>query len=317
MDSRSFLSAQSGEALDNGELPQHARGWRESMTNAGRVLLTNDDGIHARGLHALNAALVDYGFDVLVVAPVENQSGVSHSASYRRPVVVEPLSQPDVFACHGTPVDCVRVTLLSDLGSGVELVVSGINYGANLGDDTLNSGTVGAAVEGSLLGVPAIAVSQQSHPRHFHILDAPDQATPAYDHAARIGALAAATVLDAAERPHRAVLNLNVPAKQRLDEVRVTRLGRRFYPRASVPSEGADGVLAFRTFGEQTGPPPPFESEPGTDFRAIEDGAVSVTGLSYAWHAGLQERTALAWWTRTAARELQRRIIADRTRAQA
>ena len=75
------------------------------MTTRARVLLTNDDGVDARGLRALHAALVDYGFDVLVVAPVQNQSGVSRSASYRRPVVIEPLNRPGVFACHGTPVD--------------------------------------------------------------------------------------------------------------------------------------------------------------------------------------------------------------------
>jgi 5'-nucleotidase len=281
------------------------------MTNARRVLLTNDDGIQARGLQALITALVDNDFDVLVVAPVDNQSGMSRSASYRGPVMLEPLNEPGLLACHGTPVDCVRATLLSDLGSGVELVVSGINHGANLGDDTLNSGTVGAAVEGALLGVPAIAISQQSHPGDFHVLDALDQTTPVYDHTARIGALAVATVLDGDEPPHRSVLNLNVPANLRPDEVRVTRLGRRFYPRASVPREGSDGALAFRTFGERTGPPPPFESEPGTDFRAIEDGAVSVTGLSYAWHAGHSERAALASWTRATANELHRRMIAD------
>jgi 5'-nucleotidase len=286
------------------------------MTDA-RILLTNDDGVHARGLRALHAALVDYGFDVLVVAPVENQSGVSRSASYRRPVLLEPLNRPGLYACHGTPVDCVRATLLTDLGAGVELVVSGINHGANLGDDTLNSGTVGAAVEGSLLGVRALALSQQSHAGHFHILDALDQTTPVYDHTGRIGALAAATVLSLDRSPPRCVLNLNLPARLRRDEVRVTRLGRRFYPRASVPREGEDGALAFRTFGERGGPPPPFESAPDTDFRAIEDGAVSATGLSYAWHRGCQERAASAAWTRAVATELQRRIIADRAGARA
>jgi 5'-nucleotidase len=311
MDWRSFSRARAGDKHDNGELCQDARGGRVSMTNARRVLLTNDDGVKARGLHALKTALVDYGFDVLVVAPAENQSGVSRSATYRGPVVLERLNQAGRFACHGTPVDCVRSTLLSDLGSGVELVVSGINHGANLGDDTLNSGTVGAAVEGALLGVPAIAISQQSHPGHFHILDALDQTTPVYDHTARIGALAVATVLDGDEPPHRSVLNLNVPAQLREDEVRVTRLGRRFYPRASVPPEGSDGALAFRTFGERTGAPPPFESESETDFRAIEDGVVSVTGLSYAWHAGSRGRAALASWTRATANELQRRIVAE------
>lgn len=285
------------------------------MTNARRVLLTNDDGVQARGLRALNAALAGYGFDVLVVAPVENQSGVSRSASYRGPVMLEPFNEPDLFACHGTPVDCVRAALLSDLGSRVELMVSGINHGANLGDDTLNSGTVGAAVEGALLGVPAIAISQQSHPGDFHILDALDQTTPVYDQTARIGALAVATVLDGDEPPHRSVLNLNIPADLRPEEVRATRLGRRFYSRASVPREGSGDALAFRTFGERAGPPPPYESEPGTDFRAIEDGAVSVTGLSFAWHAGPGERASVALWTRATANELHRRISTDRAAA--
>jgi 5'-nucleotidase len=276
-----------------------------------RVLLTNDDGVNARGMRALHAALVEYGLEVLVVAPAENQSGVSRRATYDKPVQLEPLEEPSLFACHGTPVDCVRAALLGDLGAGVRLVISGINHGANLGDDTLNSGTVGAAIEGALLGVTAISISQQSHPGYFHILDAHHQETPVYHMTARIGALAAVTVLNMDDPPSRSVLNLNVPAEVRRNEVRVTRLGRRFYQRASVRREAVDGTMAFRTFGVRTGPPPAFECHPDTDFRAIEDGAVSATSLSYAWHASEQELASLETWTAAAAGEMQRRMIAD------
>ncbi len=161
-----------------------------------KIVLTNDDGVMADGLRALHRALVARGLDVVVVAPTDNRSGVSRNATYSDPVSVTPVEGDEsILACSGTPVDCVRAALLGDIAPDAALVLSGMNHGANLGDDILNSGTVGAAIEGALLGVPAIAVSQHSHPGFFHILDALDQSTPVYDETADIGALFAASAI--------------------------------------------------------------------------------------------------------------------------
>src|SRR3954452_11826206 len=131
-----------------------------------RVLLTNDDGIDAEGLQTLRRALGALAdIELAVVAPDENQSATARSISIRRPLWVQEIEFADGtsgFACDGTPVDCVRLAALGLVGGPPELIVSGINHGSNLGDDITYSGTVAAALEGVVLGVPGIAVSQQS-----------------------------------------------------------------------------------------------------------------------------------------------------------
>lgn len=251
-----------------------------------RVVLTNDDGIAAEGLHTLTRAVAAAALPAVVVAPAENRSGVARNASYGRPVTIETLAEADGiahFACGGMPVDCVRVALLGETAPAAELVVSGINHGPNLGDDTLNSGTVGAAIEGALLGAAGLAVSQQHFDDDFHILDSFDQTTPVYETTAAIAALFAAEML-ARPAPERAVLNVNVPATLRERRVELTRLGRRFYAPGSVFAGERDGVRGLFTYGRRGGPPPPFEEAPGTDFAALRAGRVSATPLSFAWH---------------------------------
>ncbi|MBS1843046.1 MAG: 5'/3'-nucleotidase SurE [Actinobacteria bacterium] len=255
----------------------------------GPILLTNDDGVMATGLRTLHRAMLRRGLDVLVVAPSENRSGVSRNATYGTPVTLTPVDGDErVLACSGTPVDCVRAAVLGDLAPDASLVVSGINHGPNLGDDTLNSGTVGAAIEGSLLGVPAFAVSQQDHVGHFHILDSFDQTTPIYDDTAAIAALLVERALAWTDWPDRLVLNLNVPAEVDVQRTRpeVTRLGRRFYAPGSVPRETDSSGYAYRTYGKRTDPPPPFESAAGTDFGAVAAGDLALTPLSYDWQQG-------------------------------
>ena len=131
-----------------------------------RVLLTNDDGISAEGLHALRRELRRIeGIEVHVIAPDSNRSATARSITTRSPLTVEEVAFGDGtsgFATDGTPVDCVRFADLGLLGQKPDLIVSGINHGANLGDDVTYSGTVAAAFEGIVLGLPAIAVSQQS-----------------------------------------------------------------------------------------------------------------------------------------------------------
>src|SRR5262245_10418868 len=152
------------------------------------IVLTNDDGVNAPGITALRQALVAAGLQVVVVAPNMNQSGVSRAASYRNPVRAALTSEgPPVYSVAGTPVDCVRVALGGGIVADATLVISGINHGANVGDDTLNSGTYGAAVEAALFDVPAIAISQQSLPGHFNIVDPIGVPTVGFDHSATYG----------------------------------------------------------------------------------------------------------------------------------
>ena len=137
-----------------------------------RVLLTNDDGIHAEGLQALRRALVALGdVELAVIAPDANMSATARSITTRRPLWVTEVEFDDGtlgYSCDGTPVDCVRLAALGLVdGFEADLVVAGINHGSNLGDDITYSGTVAAALEGIVLGVPAIAVSQQSQAREM------------------------------------------------------------------------------------------------------------------------------------------------------
>src|SRR5215475_1175929 len=125
---------------------------------AGVILVTNDDGIHAPGLAALAAALGELG-EVYVVAPDREQSAVGHALTLHRPLRVVQVAERR-FAVNGTPSDCVNLAVLGFLPERPVLVASGINHGSNLGDDVTYSGTVSAAMEGTLLGVPAMAVSQ-------------------------------------------------------------------------------------------------------------------------------------------------------------
>lgn len=262
-----------------------------------RVVLTNDDGIAAAGLHTLTRALAATGVPGVVVAPAENRSGVSRAASYGRPVALEPLADNDGighFSSSGTPVDCVRVALLGETAPAAELVVSGINHGPNLGDDTLNSGTVGAAIEGALLGAMGLAISQQHFDDDFHILSSFDQTTPVYGTTAAIGAIFATEML-ARPGPERTVVNVNVPATLRERRVEVTRLGRRFYQPGSAFAGERDGVHGLFTYGVRGGPPPPFEDAPGTDFAALAAGRVSATPISLAWHREDGGATAAEW----------------------
>lgn len=262
-----------------------------------RVVVTNDDGIAAEGLHTLTRALAAAELPAVVVAPAENRSGVSRAASYGRPVALEPLAEVDGiphFSCGGMPVDCVRVALLGETAAAAELVVSGINHGPNLGDDTLSSGTVGAAVEGALLGATGLAVSQQHFDEDFHILASFDQTTPVYETTAAIAAMFALEML-ARPAPERAVVNVNVPATLRERRVELTRLGRRFYEPGSVFAGERDGIHGLFSYGERGGPPPPFEDAPGTDFAAVAAGRVSATPLSFAWHREDGAVATLEW----------------------
>jgi 5'-nucleotidase len=247
-----------------------------------RVLLTNDDGIQATGLNELRRALLRIpGVELSVIAPDSNRSASARSITTRQPLWVEEIQFEDGtsgFATDGTPVDCVRFASLGLLGEPPALIVSGINHGANLGDDITYSGTVAAALEGVVLGLPAIAVSQQSLKREMDFrLGREFDFTAAATFTARLMEMLPARPLASGT-----LLNINCPAVA-LDDLagaRVTRMGKRIYrDRLELTGEDPDGGRRkrYRIYGDD----PSYRAEDGTDFAAIDADMISVTPLHF------------------------------------
>jgi 5'-nucleotidase len=223
------------------------------------VLLSNDDGIASGGLHAMRDAL-RRRFEVVVIAPETEQSAASHALSLHRPLRLR-RAEDGVFALDGTPADCVYVALHGGtrvVARRPDLVVSGINRGLNLGQDVFYSGTVAAAREGALRGIPALAVS--AHPN----ADLPVVG----ELATRVGL----ELLDAGEGG--ALLNLNVP-KRWTGEIRATKIGSRIYEEAVDFRTDPRG----REYLWLGGPGVRHERSAGTDTDAYDDGAASITRL--------------------------------------
>jgi 5'-nucleotidase len=250
-----------------------------------RVLLTNDDGIEADGLQALRRALLGVPeIELVVVAPDGNRSAFARMITTRRPLWVQEIDFGDGnvgYATDGTPVDCVRLAKLGLVeGFEPDVVVSGINHGANLGDDITYSGTVAAALEGIVLGIPGIAVSQQSARREmdFRLGEEFDFAVAA-DFTARIVEQLAGTAGEAGGRfpmPEGTLLNVNVPAGHPVG-VRVTRLGKRIY-RDELKLDAEEGARRrYWIYGADPG----FHEEPGTDLAAVAEGRIAVTPLHF------------------------------------
>jgi len=246
---------------------------------AGVILVTNDDGIHAAGLAALASALEALG-EVYVVAPDREQSAVGHALTLHRPVRAEALGERR-FAVNGTPSDCVNLGILGLLPERPVLVAAGINHGTNLGEDVTYSGTVSAAMEGTLLGVVSMAVSQAD----------PDGAS--FEAAGRVAAAVAARIL-VEGLPARTLVNVNVP-REAPKGVRVARLGHRVYSDKAVRETDPRG----RPYYWIGGGAPVWEEDEGSDIAAVHDGFAAVTPLHLdlthhaalrgmaAWEAGL------------------------------
>lgn len=236
-----------------------------------RILVSNDDGYFAPGIAALAEALGELG-EVTVVAPERDRSGASNSLTLDRPLSLRRAANGFYFV-NGTPTDCVHLAVTGMLDHLPDMVVSGVNHGANMGDDTIYSGTVAAATEGYLLGVPSLAVSLVS------------KGASDFSAAARVAR-------DMAERLMRApfqgpvLLNVNVPDRpyEQLKGTRITRLGRRHKAEPAIRSVtprnetvywvGAAGAAA--------------DAGEGTDFHAVDEGYVSVTPLQMdLTHTGL------------------------------
>jgi len=256
-----------------------------------RVLLTNDDGVDAEGILAIRAALASSCESVVTIAPEADCSGFARKCTFSRPVGVTRVAggRHPVYRCDGTPTDCVRVGLLGGLAAAADLVVSGINHGANLADDVTYSGTVGAGLEAAILGTPAICLSQQTPTGSFSVNYQEDLETAgvAYDFsfAAAHGAALARSVVHA--RPvEPVVLSVNYPARYAGANSVLTRAGRRNYPRAAE-TEWADGdAVWLYLFGEPDEIIPEADGSLGTDIGALRAGHVSVTPLSFAVELG-------------------------------
>src|SRR5438132_9012543 len=226
-----------------------------------RILVTNDDGIHSDGLTTLERALRQIG-DVYVVAPAAEMSGASHSLTLARPLRIREIDNRH-WTLDGTPTDCVTLALHKILPEEErpDLCVSGINHGGNLGDDATYSGTVAGALEATILGVPGIAVSLVAR-ENFDFTEA-----------ARVAVLSVKKVL-AEGLPEGTLLNINVPLGE-VKGVRVTRQGIK-NARPVITEHIDPRGKPYFWIGEQY-----FRSnaEDGTDYRAIEDGYISVTPL--------------------------------------
>jgi len=242
-----------------------------------RVLLTNDDGIGATGLQTLRRALLEVDdIELVTVAPDSNRSATARSITFSRPLWVTDVDFEDGtrgYACDGTPVDCVRLAALGLIdGFEPDLIVSGINHGSNLGDDITYSGTVAAALEGIMLGVPGIAVSQQSLAREMDFrLGERFEFEAAASFTARI-----VDRLEDVPLPDGTLLNINVPAGAP-DGVEVTRLGKRIYRDELKVVERENGRRRYHIYGDS----PVHDDEQGTDLAAVSAGRVAVTPLHF------------------------------------
>jgi len=225
-----------------------------------RILVTNDDGVHAEGIRLLAEAVAPYG-EITVVAPIQEASAIGHALTLRRPLRIETISDR-VFAIDGTPTDCVNIAITHILREKPDLIVSGINKGWNLGDDVTYSGTVSGALEGALLGIPSIAFSAQ------RLKDAAD-----YEPAAKAASTVTAAVLERG-MPKFTLLNVNTPWGPNKG-FRVTVQAKRNH--ITVVDERVDPrhrAYYWIEEGENT-----WEPHDRSDYQAVRDGYVSITPL--------------------------------------
>ncbi|HWH52997.1 MAG TPA: 5'/3'-nucleotidase SurE [Gemmatimonadaceae bacterium] len=249
-----------------------------------RFLVTNDDGILAQGIECLCAAVEPLG-EVTIVAPDREQSATSHSLTLHHPV--RPIRRGERrWQVDGTPTDCVMLALEALMPEKPDFVLSGINHGQNMGEDVLYSGTVAAAMEGLALGVPSLAISFAGGDLRADVSQLREQVkvlTPLIDHLTSLPNFPAETLF-----------NINLPPRSAdaVKGVRLTRLGRRVYSQSVAPMKDPWGRQIYWIGGGEI----TWTGEPDSDFRAIEDGYVSVTPL----HLDLTHfdvlKGAAAWW---------------------
>ena len=232
------------------------------------ILVTNDDGIYTDGIYWLWKAVKDFG-NVLVVAPDTEKSAVGHAITITNPLRTKYVNRSGSFsgyAVNGTPADCVKITVRSILDSPPDLVVSGINLGANVGTNVIYSGTVSAATEGTILGIPSVAVSIDSHQ--------PDDFEPAMD-------IIQTTIKKVLEfgLPKGTLLNVNVPniPGKMIKGTRITTQGNAYFKDRFEKREDPRGNIYYWMTGELTDP----VSSGNTDNQAVKDGFISITPIHY------------------------------------
>ncbi|MHB1354235.1 MAG: 5'/3'-nucleotidase SurE [Thiobacillus sp.] len=243
-----------------------------------RILLSNDDGYFAPGLAALAEALAPLA-EVTVVAPERDRSGASNSLTLDRPLMLRQ-APSGFYYVNGTPTDCVHLAVTGMLDHLPDMVISGINHGANMGDDTIYSGTVAAATEGYLLGIPSIAVSLANHNAVY------------FDSAARVvGDLVRRLQNNPPTEP--TLLNVNVPdrAWDAVKGIRVTRLGKRHKAESVVKTSNPRGQTVYWVGAAGAAQ----DAGEGTDFHAVADGYVSITPLQMDLTRFSQMESVTAW----------------------
>jgi 5'-nucleotidase len=245
---------------------RHAARPLSEWTTRPRILVTNDDGVESRGLLALKQALEAMG-EVTVVAPDTNQSAVGHQKTLMRPLRVRERILADgsnAYSVDGSPTDAVSLAFLGYFGHGFDLVASGINYGANLGDDITYSGTVSAAMEAVINGCPGFAISQEYYEH------------PDFSLAALAAELVARNILEHG-LSRGELVNVNVPAVplEESEGFEITRLGRRIYQDELIKRVDPRGIPYYWIGG----PPPSGLAVPGTDFHAVVNRRIAVTPI--------------------------------------
>jgi 5'-nucleotidase len=237
------------------------------------ILVSNDDGVQSEGITALAEAMNSIG-TVYIVAPDRERSASSHSLTLTHPLRIEKLG-PRKYSLDGTPTDCVNLGVNSILkGKKVSVLVSGINKGANLGDDITYSGTVAAAMEGTILGIPSIAFSVVTRSKFR------------FDVASQFAVTVVNKVLERG-LPDDTLLNVNVPnlPKEKISGVRITRMGKRLYGDVIIEKKDPRGRKYYWIGGDYL----TTEEVPGSDLEAIEDNCISITPV----HLDLTNYSAL------------------------
>jgi 5'-nucleotidase len=230
------------------------------------ILVTNDDGINSPGLFSLFNAMKELG-DAYIVAPDRERSAVSHSLTLHRPLNVEQLME-HVYCINGTPTDCVAIGINKILSERPALVVSGINKGANLGDDITYSGTVSAAIESTIMGIPSFAISldiKKQSSAHLH-----------FDTASRIAIEIGKYILEKS-LPYDTLLNVNIPNVQinNIKGINFTRQGKRVYDNSIQETFDPNGKKYYWIGGGE----PYWEHGEDTDIQAIQAGYISITPI--------------------------------------
>lgn len=231
-----------------------------------KILISNDDGYFSKGIEVLEKTLKKFG-ETIVVAPQTDQSGMAHALTLNRPLRTQQI-QPNRYIVDGTPADCIHFAAQDIFKDQLpDLIVSGINHGANLGEDVWYSGTVGAAIEGSLMGIRSIALSVVP-------LDKSDYN---FDPAVHFLENHLSKLLEMGSKTSDIIYNINIPSfdKSQVDEIEVTRLGSRRYKSTLVRNLDPRGKVYFWIGGEKLD----FDQIEGTDSNAIRKGHISVTPI--------------------------------------